>query len=184
MDKTQNSDGIFPDKEPATTSEFVKAMEETLEEIRTEFKLNINIKLKHEDAKLPEKTNPDDAGFDLYSVSKRLGDPRTEGAFIEYDTGVSLEIPKGHVGYIFPRSSISKKDPYFLLKNSVGVIDSTYRGTIKLRFSLPGRGGTIYDIGDKIGQLIIMPYPEISFTEVEDLSETTRGDGGFGSTGE
>ena len=89
---------------------------------------------------------------------------------------------------IFPRSSNSKKD--LILANSVGILDSTYRGELKLRFKkcyqpviygLVAR--TVYNVGDKVGQIMILPYPQINFTEVDSLSETERGDGGFGSTG-
>lgn len=101
--------------------------------------------------------------------------------FIEYGTGLSVEIPEGYVGLLFPRSSISKT-PH-ILANSVGVIDSDYRGEIKLRFKTKeDREDFEYGIGDKVGQLIIMPYPKVKFEEAE-LSDSSRGAKGFGSTG-
>jgi len=92
-----------------------------------------------------------------------------------------MEMPEGYVGLIFPRSSISKTDHY--LRNSVGVIDSGYRGEIKIRMSTPLLGGVEYKEGDRIAQLIIMKLPWVNIEEVEELSDTDRGEGGFGSTG-
>ena len=100
--------------------------------------------------------------------------------YIEYDTGLSLEIPEGFVGLIFPRSSISNTG--LILANAVGVIDSSYRGSIKCRFkAIPNT--TIYNVGERIAQLLILPYPQINFEEVEELSTTDRGLDGFGSSG-
>jgi dUTP pyrophosphatase len=101
---------------------------------------------------------------------------------VVYGTGLSMEIPNGYVGLVFPRSSNSKKDLY--LTNHVGVIDSGYRGEIMLKFRktkevIP----RYYEVGDRVGQIIILPYPTIKFVESEELSSTERGEGGFGSTG-
>jgi dUTP pyrophosphatase len=104
---------------------------------------------------------------------------KEEGPHITYHTGLAIEIPKGYVGLLFPRSSIYKTSQ--ALTNSVGVIDSGYRGEIMMKFT---RGINHYCIGDRIGQIMILPYPQIEFEEVEKLSETNRGSGGFGSTGE
>jgi dUTP pyrophosphatase len=98
---------------------------------------------------------------------------------VTYDTGIAIEIPQGYVGLLFPRSSVSKT--VLTLSNSVGVIDSGYRGSIMFKFRYPEEG-PVYEVGDRVGQIIIMPYPQISFEEVEELSETERGEGGFGST--
>ena len=91
-----------------------------------------------------------------------------------------MEIPEGHVGLLYPRSSISKTS--CSLRNAVGVIDSGYRGEIMLKFSC-STNLNIYNVGDRVAQLIIMPYPQVQFEEVEELSDTDRGEGGFGSTG-
>ena len=102
--------------------------------------------------------------------------------YIEYDTGIAIEIPKGYVGLVFPRSSVSKLD--LVQANSVGVIDSSYRNSIKVRFKkLKDNGVCVYVPGERIAQLIILPYPMIGFNEVEKLSDSDRGLGGFGSTG-
>ena len=113
---------------------------------------------------------------------------------VVYGSGVAMEIPQGYVGLVFPRSSNAKKD--LILSNSVGVIDSGYRGEISFKFKqtpqeFADASGTFvtyqytkdYGLGERIGQIIIMPYPEIEFVEVEELHETERKDGGFGSTG-
>ena len=126
-------------------------------------------------AKIPNYANEGDAGLDLTAVSLAM-----EEGYWEYGTGLSMEIPKGFVGLLFPRSSISKKDQF--LRNSVGVIDSGYRGEIKVRMSVPALGGS-YGIGEKIGQLIIMEIPMLKVIEVEELDDSERGAGGFGSSG-
>lgn len=135
----------------------------------------------HPDAVTPKKAHSSDAGFDLVACDS--GEWNDEFTYIEYKTGIHLEIPAGHVGYIFPRSSISRVNQ--MLSNSVGVIDSGYRGEIKFRFrdTSDFAAHFRYKKGDKIGQLIIMPLPEIELIEAENLSESDRGNGGFGSTG-
>ena len=125
----------------------------------------------------PVKAHPTDAGADLTATSKKWDDEKQ--CWI-YGTGIATEIPDGYVGLIFPRSSIRKYG--LALSNSVGVIDSGYRGEIMCSFKPSGTCPT-YNIGDKIAQLIIMPYPEIIYTEVTELTETDRGEGGHGSTG-
>jgi dUTP pyrophosphatase len=100
---------------------------------------------------------------------------------ITYGTGIAVEIPEGNVGYIFPRSSVYKHQ--VSLANCVGVIDSSYRGEIFLKFRIVQPHISRYTVGDKIGQLIIQPYPEIEFEEVDELNESDRGEGGFGSSG-
>lgn len=158
----------------------------------------MEIKIKKLDPKaiIPKYAKQGDAAMDLVAISFRVeettivekdpdggGELVNEGVFkfFEYGTGLAIEIPEGYVGLIFPRSSISNFG--LSLANSVGVIDSGYRGEIKLRFydpvySIP------YEIGDKVGQIMIVPYPQIEFKEVEELSSTSRNTGGFGSTGQ
>jgi dUTP pyrophosphatase len=141
--------------------------------------LEVKIKRVHSDAKLPSYAKEGDAGMDLTAVSRTFTDESGYG-YVEYGTGIALEIPEGYYGAIVPRSSISKTGMF--LANSPGTIDSNYRGELLLRFkAIPDT--TIYEIGDRIAQLIILPYPKIHFKEVDDLSETDRGDKGFGSTG-
>ena len=107
-----------------------------------------------------------------------------EGKSFVYGTGLAIQIPEGHVGLVFPRSSISKKD--LILSNSVGVIDCGYTGEIMFKFKRTLVGDSlanIYEIGDRIGQIIIIPIPRIEFEEVSELEQTERGQGGYGSTG-
>lgn len=146
--------------------------------------LKVKFKKLYGDSVAPSYAKEGDAGLDLTATHMTFDEN-----FIEYGTGIAVEIPEGYVGLVFPRSSVSKKENFYL-KNSVGVIDSGYRGEIKLRFNggshiadSDGDGVNYYQPGEKIGQLIIMPYPTIQLEEVEELSSTDRGEGGFGSTG-
>jgi len=141
--------------------------------------MKVRIKKLHENAVIPSYAKPGDAGMDLTAVSITVIDEKTHG-YIEYKTGLSFEIPEGFVGLLFPRSSISNKG--LILSNSVGVIDSGYRGEVSMRFKYIKDTET-YNIGERIGQLVIVPVPEIQFEEVTELSETERGTGGYGSTG-
>lgn len=130
-------------------------------------------------AKAPERANATDAGFDLTATAVTYPSG-SSGVFIEVCTGICLEIPKGYVGLVFPRSSISNTKHF--LRNSVGVIDSGYRGEIKLRFSID-ESNTCYQIGDKVGQIVFVRLPVVEMIESQNLSDSDRGTGGFGSTG-
>lgn len=181
--------------------------------------MQVKFKKLHPDASVPRKAHPSDAGFDLVATSCVFD----EYGCATYGTGIAVEIPKGYVGLVFPRSSINKQDIF--LTNSVGVIDSGYRGEIMAKFKpsllfcdLPEIGGVgknendylgsrqedirtqyvahhgrihddasfrprCYSVGDRIAQLLIIPYPEIEFVEADNLSSSDRGAGGYGSTG-
>ena len=128
-------------------------------------------------AKIPKYAKNGDAGMDLYAVSFSI-DKHNNYVF---GTGLAMEIPEGYVGLIFPRSSISKTA--HSLRNAVGVIDSGYRGELIFKFDINTHNSPVYEIGDRIGQIIIMPYPKIEFEEAWELSKTQRGTGGFGSSG-
>lgn len=142
--------------------------------------MKVKIKKLHPDAVIPKYAKEGDAGMDLTAISREIDVNYMDGDnLITYGTGLAFEIPKGYVGLVFPRSSIYKKD--LTLSNSVGVIDSGYRGEVKFKFR--NNDYRDYDIGDRIGQMIIMPYPQVEFEEVDELDETERGDGGFGSSG-
>jgi dUTP pyrophosphatase len=138
--------------------------------------MEIKIKKLHEHAVIPRYAKEGDAGLDLTATSRKT-DPT---GFIEYGTGLAVEIPAGYVGLVFPRSSISKVN--MSLTNAVGVIDSGYRGEILFRFKPTTTGRGMYEIGERIGQIIIMPYPHITLIEVDELEDTARGDTGFGSS--
>lgn len=137
--------------------------------------LTVRFKKLHPEAKAPYQATPGSAGFDLTAVSKEEDD-----YIIKYGTGLAVEIPEGHVGLVFPRSSIYKTG--LLLTNSVGVIDSDYRGEISAVFTNI-EFHKEYKVGDRIAQLVIMPIPAVKFEEAEELTETKRGAGGYGSTG-
>lgn len=141
--------------------------------------MQVRVKRLHPDATIPAYSKPGDAGMDLTATSATKDDYGN----VVYGTGLAIEIPEGHVGLIFPRSSNSKTDLY--LTNHVGVIDSGYRGEIMFKFR-PVNGllnAKVYQIGDRVGQLMILPYPAVELTEAEELSSSERGTGGFGSTG-
>lgn len=139
--------------------------------------MNVKIKKLHPDAVIPKYSKAGDAGLDLTAISENWNE---DNSIVTYDTGLAIEIPKGHVGLLFPRSSIYKTS--LDLTNAVGVIDSSYRGSIMFKFRYVEEG-MVYDVGDRVGQLVILPYPHIEFEEVDELSETDRGEGGYGSTG-
>ena len=135
--------------------------------------MNVKFSKLHPKATMPNRANPTDFGADLTAISLFIGDD-----YIEYDTGIAIELPEGHAGLIMPRSSVSKYG--LVLANSIGLIDQTYRQSLKLRFKVLNDSAKIYDIGDKIGQLVILPIPTPSFEEVGSVKQTDRG--GFGST--
>lgn len=129
------------------------------------------------DSTLPTFANPGDAGADLVAISILEDDDNQ----ITYGTGIRLAIPPGYVGLVFPRSSISKHN--LSMANSVGVIDSGYRGEILLKFNKLNTDKPIYKTGDRIAQLVIVQIPTVQFELSNILDKTERGDNGFGSTG-
>ena len=150
---------------------------------------------------MPTYAHDTDTGMDMTAISVTETDN-----YIEFDTGIAIELPVGYTGLLFPRSSNSKKD--LLMCNSVGVVDVGYQDSIKFRFKKiinPNKLTIIttwikklfgiksitselyydakhYSVGDKIGQLVIMPYPKVSWNEVSEFTPSERGLGGFGST--
>jgi len=141
--------------------------------------MKLKIKKLHPNAVIPQYAKPGDAGLDLTATTKS----EYINNIITYGTGLSMSIPDGYVGLLFPRSSIYKQDMY--LTNCVGVIDSGYIGEIMFKFAITEseQYANTYNIGDRIGQLILFPYPQVTIEEVEELTETERGTNGFGSTG-
>ena len=141
--------------------------------------MQVKITKVKEGAVVPSYAKQGDAGLDLTAISEVI-DQTGDYGYIEYGTGLAIEIPEGYVGLLFPRSSISKTG--MILANSVGVVDSGYRGEIKFRFKYIS-GTAKYNVGERVGQLVILPYPQIELVEVDDLESTERGEGSFGSTG-
>lgn len=145
--------------------------------------MKVNVKKLDSNAVLPTYAKHGDAGMDLTATSKSYD----EHGNVCYGTSLAFEIPNGFVGLLFPRSSNTKKD--LILGNSVGVIDSGYRGEVMFKFRpvMPLErdiefGPREHNVGDRIGQIIIMPYPQVEFNLVDELSSSDRGVGGFGST--
>lgn len=149
--------------------------------------MKVRIKKLDSNAVIPHYAMRGDAGMDLTAISKfydKYGN-------ICYGTGLAFEIPTGYVGLVFPRSSTSHRQQF--LGNSVAVIDSGYRGEVVMKFK-PSLAlndcqcvtdRLIYDtyhIGDRIAQMIILPYPNIEFVESDELSTTERAGNGYGST--
>ena len=141
----------------------------------------VKLKKLSPDATIPTYAKDGDAGMDMVAtkiINENLGS-------ITYGTDIAIEIPKDFVGLIFPRSSIRKTN--LQLSNSVGVVDSGYRGEIQATFNkiqgIDNVERDTYKVGDRICQLMIIPHPPVNFIEVEELNNTERGEGGFGSTG-
>lgn len=143
--------------------------------------MQVKIKKLSPEAVIPTYAKVGDAGMDLIATSI-VSDTLDQ---ITYGLGISLEIPEGFVGLVFPRSSIRKTN--LQLSNSVGVIDSGYRGELQATFNkIQGVTEGVrerYLIGDRVCQIMIIPHPPIQFVEVDELTNTERGEGGFGSTG-
>jgi len=142
--------------------------------------MKVRIKKLNENAVIPSYAKDGDAGMDLVATSI-ISENDTQ---ITYGIGLALEIPNGFVGLIVPRSSVRKTR--LMLSNCVGVVDSGYRGELQATFNKVNQNSIAendYKVGDRVAQIMIIPHPPIEFKEVNDLSETERGEGGFGSTG-
>jgi len=140
--------------------------------------MKVKIKKVHSDAVKPKYAKESDAGMDLVATSII----ENTSFQITYGLGIAMEIPDGMVGLVFPRSSIRNTE--LILSNSVGVIDAGYRGELQATFNkLNGLDSIAYNVGDRIAQIIIVPHPIVQILEVDELSESKRGSGGFGSTG-
>ena len=147
--------------------------------------MNVKIVKLIPEAKTPTYATDGSAAFDLYAATYHKG--TFEGSVqvtAIFGTGLSFEVPVGHVMLIFSRSGHGFKNNV-RLANCVGVIDSDYRGEVmvKLTYDSNGNTGLRFDSGDRIAQAMILPIERVSFTEVDSLSETERGTGGFGSSG-
>lgn len=148
--------------------------------------MKVKIKKLVPEAVIPAYAKPGDAGMDLTAISYEY---KSDIDCHVFGTGLAIEIPEGYVGLIFPRSSNRKTNAYMC--NHVGIIDSGYRGEIMVSFKnrdvtkedmIPQLTAP-YSTGNKVAQLIVIPYPKIEFEEVEELSDSERGTNGHGSTG-
>jgi dUTP pyrophosphatase len=163
--------------------EMMKGVMETPQQVSPSSIFTVPVKVKKLDpnAVIPTYSKDGDAGMDL-TITSIISESKID---VTYGFGIAMEIPKGFVGLVFPRSSVRKYD--LSLTNCVGVIDSGYRGEIQATFKktnwLKGDNSDKYEIGDRGAQIVILPYPQIRMVESNELSNTERGEGGFGSTG-
>ena len=143
--------------------------------------MQVKFKRLSEKAVQPIRATEGSAGYDLTSTHVTTEVSECGQLILVYHTDLAIELPEGYAAYVFPRSSISKKS--LRLCNSVGVIDSDYRGEIMGKFIVTTDViPSLYREGERFAQLIIMPIATAEFIEAEELSETARGDEGFGST--
>ncbi len=141
--------------------------------------MKIPLQLLDPEMRIPQTAHPGDAGVDLQArqtVELRPGE-RTL-----MPTGIAVAIPTGHVGLVAPRSGLAARHGIGVV-NAPGVVDSGYRGEVKVILVNHGTEAVVLERGDRIAQLIIMPFVPPVFEEVDDLSGTSRADGGFGSSG-
>ncbi len=142
---------------------------------------DVKIKKLSADAVLPTYGSPCAAGADLYACLEQPLEIKS-GETVFVHTGLSAELPNGYVGLVFARSGLAcKKD--LAPANKVGVIDSDYRGEIMVALHNHGGETRVVEHGERVAQLLIMPYVAANFIEGDELSGTERGTGGFGSTG-
>ena len=137
--------------------------------------MKINVVLDN-GAYMPEKAHEADAGFDLRTPSKVII-PAKSSRIIP--TGVHVEIPRGYVGFLKSKSGLNVKDGIL----SEGVIDSGYTGSILAKLYNHSNKEKVFEKGDKITRLVILPIPDVEMVEVDSLEDTERGSNGFGSSG-
>ena len=175
----------------------LKSIRDQIRTLQNQQTITVKIKKLSDEAVIPTYVTDGSAGMDITAISREYD---YENYCQVYHTGLSIEIPQGYVGLLFPKSGISKRTQY--LTNSVGVIDSDYRGEVTAKFKpdwmsalytikeksaimrwLLSKFAALhnhYQVGEQIIQMIIVPYPKINLLEVEELSSTVRGDRGFG----
>ena len=145
---------------------------------QTKKKMKIKIKKLNPLAFVPIKAHSTDAGFDLYATSRTIDENRN----VVYGCGLAFEIPEGYMGLVFPRSSNARTQ--LIVSNSVGVIDAGYRGEVTAKFkSISPLYERMYEIGERFAQIIFLPIPDVELEVAEELSESERGTGGYGSSG-
>lgn len=143
--------------------------------------MKINIKRLSETARLPERGSEYAAGYDLFADLDGDVEIPPHTTYM-VNTGVAMEIPEGYWGGVFARSGLSAKEN-LRPANCVGVVDADYRGPICVALHNDGDVVRTITPGQKIAQMVVVPFLSVEFEEVEELSETVRGAGGFGSTG-
>jgi dUTP pyrophosphatase len=138
--------------------------------------MQLRVKRVHPEAKLPVYGHPGDAGLDLFSVTDRDLAP---GEVFAVPTGIQISVPAGHVGLVWDKSGISLKGVHRL----AGVIDAGYRGEVQVVLINLGASPFALRRGMKIAQLLVQPVAAVEVVEADSLDGTSRGQGGFGSTG-
>lgn len=141
----------------------------------------VNVKKLRDNAIIPTQGSKYAAGYDLYAA---IDTPITikSGETVKIGTGLAFELPEGFFAGIFARSGLATKRG-LRPANCVGVVDCDYRGEVIVAIHNDSNKNTVIAPGDRIAQMILLPYQSMEFIEVSDLSETDRGDGGFGSSG-
>lgn len=143
--------------------------------------MKINIKRLKKNAFIPTQGNKGDAGYDLYAcIDEDVVIQPKETAMIP--TGLAIAIPDGYFGAVFARSGLASKQG-LRPANCVGVCDASYRGEYIVALHNDSLASRTVKHGDRIAQLVVIPFLSVEFNEVDELSKTDRGDGGFGSTG-
>ena len=141
----------------------------------------VRVKKLHPNAKLPTYGSPEAAGADLYACLEEAVTIQP-GEVYWVPTGIALEVPKGCAGLVYARSSMGAKRG-LAPANKVGVVDSDYRGEIKVVLLNHSKQPQTLEPGERVAQFVITPVLTPAYEEAEDLSDTSRGIGGFGSTG-
>ena len=145
--------------------------------------MEIKIKKIYQDAMMPTRGSEQAAGYDLYACLGGFEECKIKsGKTMKIGTGIAVEIPDGFFGAVFARSGIASKRG-LRPANCVGVIDADYRGEIIVALHNDSSETQTVSAYERIAQLVILPYLDVSLREVDKLSETDRGEGGFGSTG-
>ena len=145
--------------------------------------INILIKKNYSDAQIPTQGSQFAAGWDLYAYIPKGSVEINPLMTVRIDTGISIAIPNGWEGQIRPRSGLAANKNLSVL-NTPGTIDSDYRGSIMVLLHNHGNRAQTIHHGDRIAQILFAPVPKVTWIETDSLSETDRGEGGFGSTGE
>lgn len=142
--------------------------------------MNLKFKRLHPEAGIPSFATAGAACFDIQTIE--AGEVAPHGGTFQFRTGLAFEVPEGHVMLVFSRSGHGFKHDLSLV-NAVGVIDSDYRGELQVKLRNAGQIGFGFEPGDRIAQALVLPLPNLQLIEADELGDTARGAGGFGSTG-
>ena len=141
-------------------------------------KMKVRFKKLEECASIPTKAHPTDAGFDLVCTSYNVDQ---ENGIVTFHTAIAVALPKGYFALLCPRSSVYKYP--LQMANGIGIIDQGYHGELIFKYRIIGKLTKCMAPGEKVGQLVILPLPDMGMEEVHEFEETERGEGGFGSSG-